>query len=261
MNGQPMYKPAQRDSQSGFLPAMKGAEVIVAAKPGRASAARVKADLPPPAALVAGSLARQDTLYQRVGKRLTDIVGSAVALVLCLPFIPLIALVIKLNSRGPILYRSIRLGQHQKPFIFYKFRSMVDGAHESRNFILHLNEAEGPVFKIANDPRVTLIGRFLRRTSIDELPQLINVLRGDMSLVGPRPPIPEEVEKYEPWQRRRLDVKPGITCLWQISGRSKLGFDEWMRLDIQYIQHQSFLLDLKILLRTIPAVLSRDGAY
>jgi lipopolysaccharide/colanic/teichoic acid biosynthesis glycosyltransferase len=117
------------------------------------------------------------------------------------------------------------------------------------------------VFKIADDPRITRVGRYLRRTSIDELPQLVNVLRGDMSLVGPRPPIPEEVEKYEPWQRRRLSVKPGITCLWQISGRSRLGFEEWMRLDIVYIQSCSFLLDMKILLRTIPAVLSRDGAY
>ncbi len=257
-----MYKTAQRDPQTGFLAGMKGAEAIpVAAKSGRPSAARVKAEIPPPAALVAGALSRQDSLYQRHGKRLMDLAGSVLAIALCTPFLPLIALAIKLNSRGPILYRSIRLGQNQRPFVFYKFRSMVDGAHESRNFLLHLNEVEGPVFKIANDPRVTLVGRFLRRTSIDELPQLINVFRGDMSLVGPRPPIPEEVEKYEPWQRRRLDVKPGITCLWQISGRSKLGFDEWMRLDIQYIQHQSFLLDLKILLRTIPAVLSRDGAY
>jgi lipopolysaccharide/colanic/teichoic acid biosynthesis glycosyltransferase len=145
--------------------------------------------------------------------------------------------------------------------VFYKLRSMVDGAHESRKYMLHLNEVDGPIFKISNDPRVTRVGRFLRRSSIDEVPQLWNVLKGDMSLVGPRPPIPEEVEKYEPWQRRRLDVKPGITCLWQISGRSKLGFDEWMRLDIQYIRHRSFLLDIKILLRTLPAVLSRDGAY
>ena len=138
---------------------------------------------------------------------------------------------------------------------------MVADAHEVRNFLLHLNEVDGPVFKLSNDPRVTQVGKFLRRTSIDELPQLINVLRGEMTLVGPRPPIPEEVEKYEPWQRHRLDVTPGITCLWQISGRSRLGFNEWMRLDLQYIQNRSFLLDMKIILRTVPAVLSRDGAY
>jgi len=135
------------------------------------------------------------------------------------------------------------------------------GAHLRRSELWHLNEADGPVFKISKDPRVTRLGRWLRRTSLDELPQLLNVLKGDMSLVGPRPPLPEEVERYEPWQMRRLDVKPGITCLWQISGRSRLGFDEWMRLDLEYIRHRSLALDLKILLRTLPAVLSRDGAY
>ncbi len=257
-----MYKSAQRESQSGLIQAVKNADTAASLKGGRTrSAARMKLDVPPPAALAAASLASEDTLYKRYGKRAMDVIGSALGVLLLLPFLPIVALAIKLTSPGPVLYRSIRLGKDGQPFVFYKFRSMVDGAHESRSFIQHLNEAEGPVFKIANDPRVTLVGRFLRRTSIDELPQLWNVLRGDMSLVGPRPPIPEEVEKYEPWQRRRLDVKPGITCLWQISGRSKLGFEEWMRLDIQYIQHQSFLLDQKILLRTLPAVVSRDGAY
>jgi exopolysaccharide biosynthesis polyprenyl glycosylphosphotransferase len=257
-----MYKSAQRDSQSGFLQTVKGADATATLKASRPrSAARVKVDLPPPATVGAGSLVAEDTFYKRHGKRAIDVLGSVVGLILFLPFLPIVALAIKLTSPGPVLYRSIRLGRGGRPFVFYKFRSMVDGAHESRNFIQHLNEAEGPVFKIANDPRVTRVGRFMRRTSIDELPQLLNVLRGDMSLVGPRPPIPEEVEKYEPWQKRRLDVKPGITCLWQISGRSKLGFNEWMRLDIQYIQHQSFLLDQKILLRTLPAVISRDGAY
>lgn len=254
-----MYKSAKRDSESGFLqtvkPATKTMPTIEAASGSR------RTDSPPAAALVVAPVAQENTFYKRYGKRALDILGAAVGLLLFLPFFPLVALGIKLNSRGPILYKSIRLGQDGRPFVFYKFRSMVDGAHESRNFLLHLNEVEGPVFKIARDPRVTLTGRILRRTSIDEIPQLFNVLRGDMTLVGPRPPIPEEVEKYEPWQRRRLDVKPGLTCLWQISGRSKLGFDEWMRLDIQYIRNQSFLLDLKILLRTLPAVISREGAY
>lgn len=209
----------------------------------------------------AGALGEQDTFYKRYGKRCIDILGSVFGLLLFLPLLPLIALAIKISSPGPILYRSIRLGQNGRPFVFYKLRSMVDGAHESRKYMLHMNEVDGPIFKISDDPRITGVGRFLRRSSLDEVPQLWNVLRGDMTLVGPRPPIPEEVEKYEPWQRHRLDVKPGITCLWQISGRSKLGFDEWMRLDIQYIRRQSFWLDLKILLRTIPAVLSRDGAY
>jgi lipopolysaccharide/colanic/teichoic acid biosynthesis glycosyltransferase len=124
-----------------------------------------------------------------------------------------------------------------------------------------MNEADGPVFKIARDPRITGIGRFMRSTSLDEVPQFWNVLKGDMSLVGPRPPIPQEVAQYEPWQLRRLDVLPGLTCLWQISGRSRIGFQEWMRLDLEYIKHQSISMDLKILLRTIPAVLSREGAY
>lgn len=199
--------------------------------------------------------------YKRFGKRLLDITASSLMLLVLLPFFPLVALAIRLSSPGPILYRSTRLGKNGRAFTFLKFRSMVVDAHENRRHLLHLNEADGPVFKLANDPRVTRVGSILRRTSIDELPQLINVLRGEMSLVGPRPPIPEEVEKYEPWQRRRLEVTPGITCLWQISGRSRLGFNEWMRLDLQYIQHRSFKLDLKILLRTLPAVLSRDGAY
>ena len=199
--------------------------------------------------------------YVSWGKRLLDLVVTAMAGVLILPFVPVIALAIRLDSPGPVLYRSVRLGRHGRPFVFYKFRSMVVGAHESARYVRHLNESEGPVFKSARDPRVTRIGRFLRRTSIDELPQLLNVLRGDMTLVGPRPPIPEEVEAYEPWQRLRLEVKPGLTCLWQISGRSKLGFEEWMRLDIQYIQNMSFSTDLKILFRTVPAVLSREGAY
>ena len=203
----------------------------------------------------------ENTLYDRWGKRVMDLVLASVLTVLFLPVLPLVAIAIKYESNGPTLYKSIRLGKNGKPFLFYKFRSMVEGAHESTKYIQHLNETRGPVFKSANDPRVTRIGRFLRRTSIDEIPQLINVFRGDMTLVGPRPSIPEEVEKYEPWQRRRLEIKPGITCLWQVSGRSKLGFDEWMRLDIQYLEKRSFWFDLGILLRTIPAVLSREGAY
>ena len=199
--------------------------------------------------------------YVAWGKRLLDLGVSFVAGVIVLPFVPFIALAVRLDSPGPLLYRSVRLGRKGRPFVFYKFRSMVVGAHESARYVRHLNEIEGPVFKSARDPRVTRVGRFLRRTSIDELPQLWNVLRGDMTLVGPRPPIPEEVEAYEPWQRLRLEVKPGITCLWQVSGRSKLGFAEWMRLDIQYIQAMSLRTDFKILLRTVPAVLSREGAY
>ncbi len=200
-------------------------------------------------------------LYLRHGKRLIDILGALAALVCFLPVIAVLAVLIKLESRGPVFYRSTRIGRGGRAFTFLKLRSMVKDADRRKQQLEHLNESDGPVFKIARDPRVTRIGRFIRTTSLDELPQFINVLVGDMSLVGPRPPIPEEVSQYEPWQLRRLDVRPGITCLWQISGRSRIGFQEWMRLDLEYIKHQSFALDLKILLRTIPAVLSREGAY
>ena len=200
-------------------------------------------------------------IYLRFGKRLIDMMGAAMALTIHMPLLVLAAIAIKLESRGPVFYRSTRIGKNGRPFTFLKLRSMVDGADRRRHHVVHLNEADGPVFKISNDPRVTRVGRFLRVTSIDEIPQFMNVLRGEMSLVGPRPPLPAEVAQYEPWQLRRLDVLPGITCLWQISGRSRIGFQEWMRLDLEYIKHRSLLLDLKILLRTIPAVLSRDGAY
>jgi len=200
-------------------------------------------------------------LYLRFAKRLFDIVGAIVALIVTAPLVIVAAILIKLESRGPVLYKSTRIGRGGRPFTFLKLRSMVDGADRHRRTLSHLNECDGPVFKICRDPRITRIGRFLRTTSIDEIPQFLNVLRGEMSLVGPRPPIPEEVAQYEPWQMRRLDVRPGITCLWQISGRSRVGFQEWMRLDLEYIKHQSFWLDMKILARTVPAVLSREGAY
>jgi lipopolysaccharide/colanic/teichoic acid biosynthesis glycosyltransferase len=199
--------------------------------------------------------------YLRFGKRLVDVLGAAAGLVLSSPVLLLAAILIKLESRGPIFYRSLRIGRGARPFTFLKLRSMVEGADQHRHTLSHLNETDGPVFKMARDPRVTRVGRLLRVTSIDEIPQLWNVLRGEMSLVGPRPPLAEEVVQYEPWQLRRLDVLPGITCLWQISGRSRIGFQEWMRLDLEYIKHRSFWLDVKILIRTIPAVLSREGAY
>jgi lipopolysaccharide/colanic/teichoic acid biosynthesis glycosyltransferase len=203
-----------------------------------------------------------DTFYVRHGKRVLDVAGSLLAGLLVLPLLPWVALAIKLDDPdAPVIYRSVRLGRNGQPFMFYKFRSMVDGAHESSVYLRHLNEVEGPVFKMARDPRVTGVGRVLRQSSLDEIPQLWNVLRGDMSLVGPRPPIPEEVESYEPWQRRRLSVRPGLTCLWQVSGRSRLGFEEWVRLDLRYIDSLSLRTDCGILLRTVPAVLSRRGAY
>lgn len=204
---------------------------------------------------------RRDGFYERWGKRVCDVVGASVLLVLSAPILLVAMLAIKLDSRGPVLFRSTRCGRGGRPFNFYKLRSMYNGSHTRRHTLMHLNEMDGPVFKLARDPRITRAGRILRRTSVDELPQLWNVIRGDMSLVGPRPPIPEEVAQYSPRELQRLSVRPGLTCLWQVSGRSTLGFDEWIRLDIDYIQSRSLGLDFKILLRTIPAVLSCRGAY
>jgi exopolysaccharide biosynthesis polyprenyl glycosylphosphotransferase len=201
-----------------------------------------------------------DHAFSLLVKRVMDIVLSALLLVLLFPFMTLVAILIKLTSKGPIIYRQVRCGLYGRRFVLYKFRSMKDGAEDVLWEIKHLNEMDGPVFKMRNDPRVTPLGRFLRRSSIDELPQFWNVLKGDMSLVGPRAPLPEEVREYSRWQRRRLSVKPGITCLWQVSGRNEIDFHEWMKLDLQYIDNWSLLLDVKILLRTFPVVLMGKGA-
>jgi exopolysaccharide biosynthesis polyprenyl glycosylphosphotransferase len=195
-----------------------------------------------------------------MAKRLLDVALAALLLVLGLPVVAAIAALIKFTSHGDVLFRQTRCGLNGRIFTLYKFRTMVENAEQRRQDLEHLNEMNGPVFKLKSDPRVTAFGRLLRRFSLDELPQLWNVLRGDMSLVGPRPPIPEEVARYERWQRRRLSMKPGLTCLWQVSGRNQIDFDRWMQLDLEYIDSWSPLLDLKILLRTIPAVLSGRGA-
>ncbi len=197
---------------------------------------------------------------QLMAKRLTDVAVSTLLLVLGLPLVVVIAGLIKLTSGGAVLFRQTRCGLNGRYFTLYKFRTMVHDAELRRREILHLNEMQGPAFKLRRDPRVTRLGRLLRKFSLDELPQLWNVLRGDMSLVGPRPPIPEEVAQYQRWQRRRLSMKPGLTCLWQISGRNQVDFDRWMELDLEYIDSWSPLLDLKILLKTIPVVLSGRGA-
>lgn len=194
-------------------------------------------------------------------KRCFDLLAGSLVLVLLLPIIPLIAIMIKLDSPGPVFYGQDRVGQGGRRFKFLKFRSMVQDAERRIHEVQDQNEQSGPVFKIRSDPRITSVGRFLRRSSLDEIPQILNVLKGDMSIVGPRPPLPSEVERYLPWQRRRLEVKPGITCLWQISGRSHISFDEWMRLDMEYLKTRSFRTDLVIFLKTVPAVIARRGAY
>lgn len=195
-------------------------------------------------------------------KRGMDIVFSALGLFLLLPLFAITALLIKVSSRGPVFYRSKYVGERAHPFVGYKFRSMVDNADALKDDMAHLNHMDGPAFKIRNDPRVTRVGRVLRKYSLDELPQLWSVLKGDMSLVGPRPPLPDEFEQYEAWHRGRLAVKPGITCWWQVQGRSDIHeFDEWVKLDLKYIEKWSLWTDLKILAATIPAVLHGHGAY
>jgi lipopolysaccharide/colanic/teichoic acid biosynthesis glycosyltransferase len=201
------------------------------------------------------------SLYRRGGKRFLDVLVALLALPFALPVVAIAAVLIKLDSPGPVFHRAIRVGRGGRKFAFLKLRSMQQDAEELRGLLLHLNQAQGPAFKLHNDPRVTRVGKLLRKTSLDELPQLWHVLKGDMSLVGPRPPFPEEVEKYEPWMLKRLSVRPGLTCLWQIRGRSDLSFEEWMRLDIEYVDRCSLFLDVKILLLTVPAVLSAKGAY
>jgi exopolysaccharide biosynthesis polyprenyl glycosylphosphotransferase len=192
-------------------------------------------------------------------KRITDVAVAAAALVLLLPLMVLIALLIRLTSPGPAIFRQQRCGLNGRRFTFYKFRSMCNNAEELKASLMHLNQ-KSTAFKIPNDPRLTPIGRFLRKFSIDEWPQLWNVLKGEMSLVGPRPAVPEEVEQYQTWQRRRLRMRPGLTCLWALAGRDGLDFDSWMKMDMQYIDSWSLELDLKILLRTIPRVLTGWGA-
>ncbi len=193
-------------------------------------------------------------------KRLTDIVVSASALVALSPLLLATAALIKLTSRGPVFFRQVRSGLHGRHFNMLKFRSMVFQAERMQPQLMRWNEQRGPVFKIRQDPRVTPIGQFLRKYSIDELPQFLNVLRGDMSLVGPRPPVPSEVVQYQPWQRRRLSMRPGLTCIWQVSGRNNLSFDQWMYLDMRYIDNWSLAEDFNLLLRTVPVVLTGHGA-
>jgi exopolysaccharide biosynthesis polyprenyl glycosylphosphotransferase len=193
-------------------------------------------------------------------KRLFDIGAAAAGLIILAPFLAVIALLIKFSSPGNVIYRQARCGLNGRRFTLYKFRSMVDNADEMQPQLEHLNERD-VVFKLANDPRVTPIGRWIRKFSVDELPQLYNVLRGDMSIVGPRPPLASEVDRYERWQRRRLRMRPGLTCLWAISGRDGIDFNTWMRMDISYIENWSLQLDWSIILRTIPHVLAGKGAH
>ncbi len=192
-------------------------------------------------------------------KWIMDYLGAVIILILLSPLFTLIALAIKIDDGGPVFFKQVRVGRNGRTFNCLKFRTMVTNAEDLKASLMHKNEQKGPVFKIKDDPRVTRVGRFLRSTSFDELPQFLNVLKGEMSIVGPRPPIPSEVESYERWQRRRLSMKPGITCIWQVSGRNNIPFDQWMKMDLQYIDSWSIKLDILLVLRTVKVVLLRDG--
>jgi len=206
-------------------------------------------------------VAREGQSAYEVAKRVVDVFVAAALIVLLAPVMLVAAAVVKLTSPGPAIFKQTRAGLGGRPFTMYKFRTMRQGAERARYSLVHLNEKDGPVFKIANDPRLTPVGRWLRRSSIDELPQLFNVLRGEMSLVGPRPLWLPEADKTEGRARLRAAVKPGLTCLWQISGRSELSYDEWVGLDLCYVHNRSMLLDLMIMVQTVPVVISARGAY
>jgi lipopolysaccharide/colanic/teichoic acid biosynthesis glycosyltransferase len=193
-------------------------------------------------------------------KRTIDILGATFGLMLLSPLFVMVAATLKLTSRGPVLFKQRRSGWGGQPFLMYKFRSMVTDAEALKGDLLAHNEQDGPAFKIKNDPRITKVGRFIRSTSIDELPQLWNVLRGEMTLVGPRPLPCDEQQGCSVWQQRRLDVTPGLTCIWQVSGRSQVNFNDWVRMDLEYVERRSLWQDFKILVATLPAVLLRRGA-
>jgi lipopolysaccharide/colanic/teichoic acid biosynthesis glycosyltransferase len=198
-------------------------------------------------------------LWYLRAKRAFDVVGAFGLLLLLGPIMLAAFVALCFTTRGRPIFRQVRLGYRGRPFTMLKFRTMVPDAAQREHAVS--NEKDGPIFKNRRDPRVTRLGRLLRSTSIDEMPQLFNVLLGQMSLVGPRPPLATEVARYQPWQRRRLAVKPGLTCLWQVSGRSEIGFEQWVRMDLWYLKNQSFLTDLKLLAKTPASVLSRRGAY
>ncbi len=194
-------------------------------------------------------------------KRAMDIFFSGLAIIVLSPVLFIIAVAIKTESKGPVIFCQKRIGKNGKEFYMYKFRSMVVNAEDILNKLEKQNEADGPVFKMKDDPRVTKVGKFIRKYSLDELMQLFNILKGDMSIVGPRPALPKEVEEYDDFARNRLKVKPGLTCYWQVMGRSNISFDEWMQLDVKYIKEMNLWLDIKLILKTIPAVLKGEGAY
>lgn len=193
-------------------------------------------------------------------KRLIDLFGSFIGLIVLSPIILVVSLLIKFESKGPVIFSQDKIGKDGKVFKMYKFRSMVVNAEELKEKLKEQNEMSGPMFKMKEDPRVTNVGKFIRKTSIDELPQLINILRGDMSLVGPRPSLPKEVEQFEGWMMERLEVKPGLTCYWQVSGRNNIDFEDWMKLDIKYVRERNTLTDIKLIFKTVFVLFGDENA-
>ena len=194
---------------------------------------------------------KENLKFYEICKRGIDIIGAGSGLFLLSPVIAIVACTVKFTSKGPIFFSQKRVGKNGQLFDMYKFRSMVVNAEELKEKLAHQNEMSGPMFKMKDDPRVTKVGKFIRKTSIDELPQLWNVLKGDMSLVGPRPSLPKEVAQFESWMYKRLEVKPGLTCYWQVSGRNNIDFEDWMKLDIRYVEERSLFVDVKLILKTI----------
>lgn len=194
-------------------------------------------------------------------KRVVDIVGAFTGIIILSPLLIIVAILIKLDSKGSAIFSQVRVGYRGKEFKIYKFRTMVEDAEKLKKDLENKNEMTGPMFKIKDDPRITKIGKFIRKTSIDELPQLLNILRGDMSIVGPRPSLPSEVKGFHTWMLKRLEVKPGLTCYWQISGRNSIEFDEWMKLDIKYVEERNLFIDIKLILKTTLLLLGDKNAF
>lgn len=202
----------------------------------------------------------KNNIQYEILKRFFDVVCSLFALIILLPILIIVAVCIKLESKGPLIFVQERIGLNGKKFNMYKFRSMVENAEELKEKLTKKNERSGPMFKMKHDPRVTKVGSFIRKTSIDELPQLVNILKGDMSIVGPRPSLPKEVEQFKPWMMQRLNVKPGLTCYWQTQGRDDVEFEDWMKLDIKYVNERNFLIDIKLVFKTFFVLLGDSHA-
>ncbi|WP_297631082.1 sugar transferase [uncultured Clostridium sp.] len=203
----------------------------------------------------------RDLKVYEVVKRTADVVLSVIGLIILSPILLIVAIAIKLESKGPLIFAQDRVGKDKRNFKMYKFRSMVVNAEEIKKKLKHKNEMSGPMFKMKNDPRITKVGKFIRKTSIDELPQLINVIKGDMSLVGPRPSLPDEVKEFEPWMMRRFEVKPGLTCYWQVGGRNEIEFEDWMKLDIKYVENRSVSEDIKLIFKTFFVLFGDKNAH